>query len=103
MSIFILSCRAEAELGSPPERLTLVGHSLGAGAATVLGLLLRNEWPSLRVFAFAPPGGLLSWNGAEATRSWVETVVVGKDLVSRLGMGQLERLRAQMGAQVGVL
>jgi len=36
------------------------GHSLGAGVAGVLGLLLKPAYPTLRVFAHAPPGGTLS-------------------------------------------
>ena len=36
------------------------GHSLGAGVAAILGLLLKPECPSLECWPFAPPGGLLS-------------------------------------------
>ncbi len=42
--------------------LLLAGHSLGAGVAALLGLLLRPQLPGvpLAVWAFAPPSGLLS-------------------------------------------
>jgi sn1-specific diacylglycerol lipase len=39
--------------------LVLVGHSLGAGAAAILAILLRQEYPGLRCYAYSPPGGLL--------------------------------------------
>lgn len=36
-----------------------VGHSLGAGLAILLGLLIRPRYPELRVYAFATPGNYL--------------------------------------------
>lgn len=33
-----------------------LGHSLGAGTAILLGLLLRPMYPELRVYAFSTPG-----------------------------------------------
>jgi len=39
--------------------LVIVGHSLGAGTAAILAILLHEDYPSLHCFAYAPPGGLL--------------------------------------------
>lgn len=39
--------------------LVLVGHSLGAGTAAILAILLRQSHPELQCFAYSPPGGLL--------------------------------------------
>lgn len=36
-----------------------IGHSLGAGLAILLGLLIRPRYPDLRVYAFATPGNYL--------------------------------------------
>lgn len=47
-------------LDAPQHRgwtLIITGHSLGAGVATLLGLMLRSSRPELRVWAFSPPGG----------------------------------------------
>lgn len=40
-------------------RLVIVGHSLGAGTATILAVLLKEEYPNLQCYAYSPPGGLL--------------------------------------------
>lgn len=39
--------------------LVLVGHSLGAGTAAILAILLKPQYPSLQCFSYSPPGGLL--------------------------------------------
>lgn len=36
----------------------VIGHSLGAGVAVLLGILLRPEYPNLRVYAFSTPGNI---------------------------------------------
>lgn len=38
------------------KNVLFLGHSLGAGVATLLGFLLRQRYPSLKVYAFATPG-----------------------------------------------
>lgn len=48
-----------------PERntasfgLVIVGHSLGAGTAAILSILLKPAYPSLLCYSYSPPGGLL--------------------------------------------
>jgi hypothetical protein len=39
-----------------------VGHSLGAGTAAILCILLRREFPATTCFSFSPPGGLLRYS-----------------------------------------
>ncbi len=41
--------------------LTIVGHSLGAGVGSILAILLKNDYPSLKCFSYSPPGGLLRY------------------------------------------
>ncbi len=38
-----------------------MGHSLGAGTAAILCILLRREFPATTCFSFSPPGGLLRY------------------------------------------
>lgn len=52
MSKYVFLCLQE-------YKLVITGHSLGAGAAAVLAVLLRNSFPTLQCYAFSPPGGLL--------------------------------------------
>lgn len=84
------------ERGTPDFRLVLVGHSLGAGTAAILALLLRHEYPHVHCYAYSPPGGLLSLPAAEFTKEFVTSIVVGKDVVPRLGLHQLETLRSSL-------
>lgn len=76
------------ERGSDSYQLVLVGHSLGAGTATILAMMLRPMYPDLHCYAFSPPG-LLSPEAAVSTRSFVTSVVLGKDVVPRLGLHQV--------------
>lgn len=39
----------------------VIGHSLGAGVAVLLGILLRPEYPNLRVYAFSTPGNIFRY------------------------------------------
>lgn len=61
----------EQALNSDPERstdsykLVLVGHSLGAGTAAILAILLRPQFPDLRCYSYSPPGGLLRLNSVK--------------------------------------
>ncbi|XP_016402928.1 sn1-specific diacylglycerol lipase beta-like [Sinocyclocheilus rhinocerous] len=44
---------------APEYKLVITGHSLGAGAASLLAVLLRSTHPTLECYAFSPPGGLM--------------------------------------------
>uniref|UniRef100_A0A0A9W875 Diacylglycerol lipase-alpha n=1 Tax=Lygus hesperus TaxID=30085 RepID=A0A0A9W875_LYGHE len=88
----------QAEKGRPGESfgLVLVGHSLGAGTASILAILLRQNYPDLQCFAYSPPGGLLSMPAVQYTKSFITSVVLGKDVVPRIGLPQMESLRADL-------
>lgn len=73
--------------------IIIVGHSLGAGTAAILAILLKEIYTNVICFAFAPPGGLLSPELAEYTKDFVISIVLGKDIIPRLGLHQMERLR----------
>ncbi|KAF2901647.1 hypothetical protein ILUMI_04542, partial [Ignelater luminosus] len=83
-------------IGTKSYGLVIVGHSLGAGIASILGILLRNEYPNLMCYCYSPPGGLLSMAAMEYTKSFTISVVLGKDVVPRLGLNQMEALRADL-------
>lgn len=46
-------------VGTKSFDLVIVGHSLGAGIASILGIMLKSEYPNLVCYCYSPPGGLL--------------------------------------------
>ncbi|KAI8506667.1 hypothetical protein Bbelb_160940 [Branchiostoma belcheri] len=80
----------------PDYSLVVVGHSLGAGAASLLSILLRPAYPRLFCYAYSPPGGLMSKSTAEYTKNFTCSVVLGKDLVPRLGISTMEDLKSKL-------
>lgn len=86
----------DPERGTHQFGLTLVGHSLGGGTAAILGILLRPEYPDVECFTYGPPGGLLSEPAQIYTQEFVTSVVVGKDVVPRIGLNQMESLRSDL-------
>uniref|UniRef100_A0A8B9EY84 Diacylglycerol lipase-beta n=1 Tax=Amazona collaria TaxID=241587 RepID=A0A8B9EY84_9PSIT len=81
---------------APEYKLVIVGHSLGGGTASILAIMLRNSFPTLRCYAFSPPGGLLSKSLADYTKRFIVSVIVGKDLVARLSMPNMEDLKRRI-------
>ncbi|XP_056633606.1 diacylglycerol lipase-alpha isoform X2 [Diorhabda sublineata] len=84
------------ERGTREFELVIVGHSLGAGTASILGILLRQRQPTLQCFCYSPPGGLLSAPAVDYTKEFTVSVVVGKDVVPRIGLYQMETLRTDL-------
>lgn len=81
-------------LGIVPEyRVVVTGHSLGAGTAAILALLLKPSYPSLRCYAFSPPGGLLSKALSKHAQQFIISVVLGLDLVPRLSLANMDDLK----------
>ncbi|XP_060950815.1 diacylglycerol lipase-beta [Limanda limanda] len=81
---------------APEYKLVITGHSLGAGTASLLALLLRNSFPNLQCYAFSPPGGLLSKALADYSKDFVVSVVLGRDLVPRLSIPNMEDLKRRI-------
>uniref|UniRef100_A0A8C3WCE1 Diacylglycerol lipase-beta n=1 Tax=Catagonus wagneri TaxID=51154 RepID=A0A8C3WCE1_9CETA len=81
---------------APEYRLVVVGHSLGAGAAALLAIMLRNQYPQVRCYAFSPPRGLLSKSLYEYSKSFIVSLVLGKDVIPRLSLTNLEDLKRRL-------
>uniref|UniRef100_A0A0M3I9K4 sn-1-specific diacylglycerol lipase n=1 Tax=Ascaris lumbricoides TaxID=6252 RepID=A0A0M3I9K4_ASCLU len=77
----------------PNYGITVCGHSLGAGVATLLTLLLKQSHSSIRCFAFSPPGCVISESGLPETEELVFSIVVGDDIVPRLSYQTLHKLK----------
>ncbi|XP_060795610.1 diacylglycerol lipase-beta [Neoarius graeffei] len=81
---------------APEYKLVIVGHSLGAGAAALLAVHLHSTYSTLKCYAFSPPGGLMSKALAEYSKQFVVSVVLGKDLVPRLSIPNMEDLKRRL-------
>ncbi|KAI3429288.1 hypothetical protein D9Q98_005384 [Chlorella vulgaris] len=77
-------------------KVVVTGHSLGAAVATLLGMQLRERFTDLQCWAFNPPGGLLSWELAQIAERYCTSVVVGKDVISRLSFNTSKRVVDEM-------
>ena len=80
----------------PDYKLVLVGHSLGAGCASVLAILLRHDYPNIKCYAYAPPGCLVSKKTYEYSQEFVTSLVMGKDIVPRLSEQNGHELKANL-------
>jgi len=80
----------------PNYNLVLVGQSLGGGTATILGMMLYPEHPSLKVYVYNPPGGLFSLNAAQWSEKFTTSVVFGTDALARISLPALQKLKKQV-------
>ena len=51
--------------------LVVTGHSLGAGVASVLSVILKRDYPNLKCYAFSPPGCIfryITYSGSDYVR-----------------------------------
>ncbi|CAI5445450.1 unnamed protein product [Caenorhabditis angaria] len=78
---------------NPSYQLVVCGHSLGAGVGSLLTMLLKQEYPTIRCYAFAPPGCVISEFGQDEMEKYVMSVVAGDDIVSRMSFQTLHKLR----------
>ncbi|RLN88155.1 hypothetical protein BBJ28_00009064 [Nothophytophthora sp. Chile5] len=81
--------------------LVITGHSLGAGTAVLLSVMLRPKYPQLRCFAFSPPGCTMSPPLAARCASFTVSVVVGDDIIARSSLTSAEALRDQVLDLIG--
>ena len=73
--------------------LKVVGHSLGAGTSVLLTLMLRPYYPKIHCLAYSPPGCVLSQGAAEYSKTFVTSVVLGKDMIARASLQRMHTLR----------
>jgi hypothetical protein len=74
----------------------VVGHSLGAGAATLLALLLHPKYPQLTCYGYGVPGSVLDYDTACSMSSYTTSIVLGSDMICRLSFFSLSKLRDEV-------
>lgn len=82
-------------LGVRDWNIVVCGHSMGAGAGAILSVLLRKVFPKTRAFLYAVPM-LFDAETAEWTKAFMTTVVYNDDVVPRLSLANVARLRDEM-------
>ena len=79
----------------PNYSIIIVGHSLGAGTASLLGLLWiqKEEFAvkNLKVYAYGPPP-VVSHNLNVYLQSFVYSCIYGNDIIGRLSLGSIKDL-----------
>lgn len=81
--------------------LRVVGHSLGAGTATLVSYMLRQRFPSIRCLNYSPPGCSFTWRMANECKEWCHSFVLDSDLVPRLSIDSMEHLRDEVLELIG--
>jgi sn1-specific diacylglycerol lipase len=77
-------------------RLRIVGHSLGAGCALIVALMLRSRYPNLRCLCYSPPGCMVTKKLALSCKDFLMTYILNYDLVPRLSLETMLRLRNEV-------
>ena len=80
--------------------LIIVGHSLGAGCAAILGLLLRERYPDLHCYCYSPPGTVIDDQGAAYTETFVTSITLGHDLVSHASIQTFTSLKEDLARAI---
>ena len=88
---------AASPAGGPARRLTVLGHSLGAGTAAIAAVILKEHFPSLRCVAFATPP-CLDLAAGTACATFMTSIVLQDDVVSRASLQNVEELRCRLQA-----
>ena len=78
-------------------RLRITGHSLGAGCAVILSLMLRSTlFPRVRCVAFSPPGCCVSDNLAQECSSWTTSYMLDSDVIPRFSIESMSSFRDEI-------
>ncbi|XP_046854544.1 diacylglycerol lipase-alpha-like [Xenia sp. Carnegie-2017] len=82
-------------LRCPDYNLLVVGHSLGAGTGAILSILMKKKYESLKCFAYSPPQ-TLNLKAALHCEEFVTSIVLGNDIISRLGIHSIDVLKNEI-------
>ena len=78
------------------RRVHVVGHSLGAGVASLLSIFLKGDGWDVNAVLYAPPGACVSSAVADAMASFAVGIFIHSDFITRLSPSNFELLRRRM-------
>ncbi|VDN02024.1 unnamed protein product [Thelazia callipaeda] len=81
------------KMSHPDYAIVVCGHSLGAGVAALLTLLLKQTFDPIRCYAYSPPGCVISSNAVKETEKFVFSLYIGDDIVPRLSFQTVLKLK----------
>lgn len=73
--------------------LVVCGHSMGAGCAILLAVMLRPSYPSIKCFAYEPPGALLDEGLCTKCEDFVVSTVRQDDFICRTSHQSFDAIR----------
>ena len=86
----------------PDYRIVVLGHSLGAGTAALLAVLLRNDYgEKVLGLSYSPPGGLMNKILSDHSKKYIIAVGLGQDLVPRSSIATIRNLRSDIIESIG--
>lgn len=74
------------------RELRVTGHSLGAGTAAILALMLRPQYPSLHCLVYGCPA-VVDARTAELAKPFITTLVHSKDMIPRLSLRNISIMK----------
>ena len=85
----------DAHAKRPGYKLFVAGHSLGAGIAALLAMMLQHRVPDIQAVCFAPPA-CVSSDLCERYASHITSVILDKDIVPRFSLAAARKLSAEL-------
>ncbi|CAH8670206.1 unnamed protein product [Schistosoma haematobium] len=68
----------------PQYKLVVCGHSLGAGIASFLSVILHCKYPDVKGYAFSAPLGMMNQELADYCKPFLLSIIYGYDIFARM-------------------
>ena len=74
-------------------KLVIVGHSLGAGIATLLSIILKKQYPLIKCYSYGTPGSVVDRQTSQEISSYVTSIVLDSDIICRISFHSIIQLK----------